>query len=707
MYARSLRRVQRIVIIYALCTLIIIPKSNEAEALESLSTRSTNSTNQQIDANAVDILLKDTMSLLDSLDLKLSKVMNGTANAMMRDNLRSLDSSSTDRQERHPEGYQEFNDPENQDHFVHLDEAYIEEALASELARRGKAEEGLYPASSDQQDTDVYSETLMTDSVQLSKKPRHLNHQQLNLHQNQINQNHQSLATDSTERHIKFALDLMQAMFASQYYSSKNNQIESFLISPFSVQMVLMLMHLGARNQTRRELSNILHLRNLDKTAALPAALASSPADEPETEVGTASPESLKKLKRRHGSQTTGSSSNRNQKLVPKIQSNLPPGTEVSHELFGAAIWNLLKDPGVLKALTSANQLFLQKDILLSSQYEWAVKHYYTADVKKVDFLHQSSEALSATRNHTASGAPTNMTTSTNHGRSSISIQQMINEWVEKQTKGKISNFLTSPISPSTLLMAVNVLYFKGDWQYKFDPADTETDAWFTKTDGKTVKVPMMVNRLPLAYAYNPQMKTSVIELPYKIQRLGMFILLPDEASGVPSTMQMLNSTSFANLIASMRKPIPSTDQANNGINVRIPKFNIDSSSRLSLVLSQQLGLKTLFSPDLADLSGMFATKRNTTESGAPLQAGLDELVHKAVLQVDENGSVAAATSATIIERNGVFNSNYFEADHPFIIFLMDKQTGLVLFSGVYGGPSSSVDETTPSSDSEDAKSNK
>lgn len=681
----------RILLLSALLCIISL-----APTTETIYAKASN----QNGSSAIDELLRDTMSLLDSLDMRLNKVKNSSANAMMRDNLRSLDDSAS-ATNLSPTTADETSEEPGRD-FVNLDEATIEEALVSELAKRSEQSAS---QDGDQQPSGATSETMIENKQQQIKKSRQLNHQTINSHQNLI-QNYQSLASDSTERHIKVALDLMQSIFASQSYSSKSNQIESFLISPFSIQMVLMLMHLGARGQTRKELSQCLHLTSMDRNVSLPAAMASSPSDEPEMIVGNAS-ESLRKLKRRHQAQSSASGGNKS-----KIQPIIPAGDDVSHELLGAAIRNLLKDPTVVKALTSANQIFLQRNLPLSPQYEWAIKHYYSSDIKKVDFQHQTQQVGSSlVRNQTSAttsndGTATNQTSSSEGEKSEVNIQQMINDWVERQTKGKISNFLTSPVSTSTLLMAVNVLYFKGDWQYKFDPADTETDAWFTRANGKTVRVPMMVNRLPLAFAHNPQMKTSVIELPYKAQRLGLFILLPDETSGIFNTIQMLNSTSFANLIASMRKPTPSYEQASNGVNVRIPKFSIESSPRLSQILSQQLGLKTLFSPDLADLSGLFAQpKRNQTAdpqtSNPPSQAGLDDLVHKAVLQVDEHGSVAAATSATIVERVGIFNGNYFEADHPFLLFLMDKQTGLVLFSGVYAGPNSTDGDPSQSETSD------
>jgi len=175
-----------------------------------------------------------------------------------------------------------------------------------------------------------------------------------------------------------------------------------------------------------------------------------------------------------------------------------------------------------------------------------------------------------------------------------------------------------------------------------------------------------------VAYAYNQNLQTSIIELPYRSQRLGLFLLLPNESNGLFGLLRSLNSTVLTNLIASMRKV------GNGGVNIRIPKFSIESMPKVTQVLKNQFGIKTLFS-DAADLSSMFA---RTT---GPLN--VDELLHKSILKIDEQGSVGAAVTATNVERVGVTGGAYFEADHPFLFFLMDKQTGLILFAGLFAGP--------------------
>uniref|UniRef100_A0A6G1SKM9 Serpin B10 n=1 Tax=Aceria tosichella TaxID=561515 RepID=A0A6G1SKM9_9ACAR len=768
--------------------------------------------NESSTSNGVDEILRDTMQLLDSLDQRLDVVTGnnktgapGDKRLERQENFRMLNGAAASGSTAAAGGRQPIGNVaskpgahrslEEERRLTSLAEGFSSErrptsgssaaanSASDDGQQRGAELDPLVVASSDSQQQQQSSSSkkaarqlvvIEPDNVPLAMGSQSAMGSQAAASLSRFTDN------DFSEKHIRFSLDLMRAVFSSQSYTSKSNSIDSFLISPVSIQMVLMMMHLGARGQTRRELANCLHLvssapvakaagnsfyqlkddgslnssgsNNNNKLLAqqqLQANQTSAPNNLASNSGASNSATQNKnaKLTRRHQQSPIVASSNvaptnnghkqtashhqhphqqqqqqasnfrqqqqqatatqqHNNHLLQQIQQ---AQSNSVHEQFGSAMRQLLKDQMVVKALSSANQIFVQKDLPLMAQYEWAVKNYYGTDLKLVDFQNQNLD-----QNRTTSATTTTNSTSNNNN-----IQLMINDWIERQTKGKISNFLSAPVPSSTLLMALNVLFFKGDWQYKFDPADTDPDAWFTLTNGRTVKVPMMVNKLPLAHAHDPIMKASLIELPYKAQRLGLFILLPDEVNGIFETMQLLNPSSFANLISMMRKPTNSPSgagpndphaAASAGINVRIPKFSIESSPRMSHILSQQLGLKTLFTPDQADLSGMFSPTKRTkqqlvtsvgnqssstvqednagsSQMPAPIQVGLDELHHKAVLQVHEQGSVAAAASATIVERVGLFNGQYFEADHPFLLFLMDKQTGLVLFSGVFAGP--------------------
>ena len=186
-----------------------------------------------------------------------------------------------------------------------------------------------------------------------------------------------------------------------------------------------------------------------------------------------------------------------------------------------------------------------------------------------------------------------------------------------------------------------------------------------------------------------------------------MFFVLPDDMSGLIGLVRNLNASTLTDLIASMRKT-----NKNGAVNVRIPKFELDTQFNLMNVL-KGLGIRSLFNGNECDLTNMISVtslkdKLNQMSNGLKnnnqlntiinqvnpsysmfntndnYQVHLNEFTHKAILQLDEQGSVGAGASATIVERIGMFNGAYFEADHPFIYLLTDKQSGLILFAGIF-----------------------
>lgn len=328
-----------------------------------------------------------------------------------------------------------------------------------------------------------------------------------------------------------------------------------------------------------------------------------------------------------------------------------------SHEIYGESVKSLIDDPNLSKILNIANQVFVKKELVPASTFELALKQYHASRLAPIDFAGDS--------------------------------MTIINDWVSKQTNGLIENFLASNPSPSSLLLAINALQYSGEWQFKFNPLDTETDARFRRTNGALAKVDMMVSKLPVAYAYNAELKTTVIELPYRTQRLGMFLLLPDESTGIFSLVKTMNETVLTQLITSMRKDVK------DGVNIRLPKFTISSAPRMTSILRDSLGIRSLFTPGQADLSGMFLNLNNSEQIGS---GHVDDFLHKVILTIDEKGTIGAAASSAVVERLGSFTGSYFEADHPFMYFLTDKQSGLILFAGVYAGPETASSSASSSS---------
>lgn len=231
-----------------------------------------------------------------------------------------------------------------------------------------------------------------------------------------------------------------------------------------------------------------------------------------------------------------------------------------------------------------------------------------------------------------------------------------------------------------TALIALNALHFKGDWLYRFDEKETQKNSWFQLTNGQSVQVNMMVGKFPIAYGEINErgFSASIVELPYRTQRLGLFLILPleNKPNSLFNLIRSLNSTSFTQLITSMKKSKPGDE-----VNIRVPKFEMQSKPDLTSILRYHMGLKSLFTGSMSDFSAMLEPKPTSPP------VSLSQFSHQAVLSINENGSIASAATATVVERVGTFTGPYFECDRPFLFFLTDKQTGLILFAGIFGKP--------------------
>ena len=231
-----------------------------------------------------------------------------------------------------------------------------------------------------------------------------------------------------------------------------------------------------------------------------------------------------------------------------------------------------------------------------------------------------------------------------------------INDWVEEKTEGKIEDLIPQGmIDPSTVLVLTNAIYFKGDWASQF-PKDQTRDASFRVSTGVTRTVPMMsqVGEFPLATVDGLQ----VLGLPYRGQDIQMFVLLPSADDGLADLEARLTAENLDRWLSAAQK---------NEVSVRLPRFRVTSEFSLKDQLSA-LGMPTAFGA--ADFSGM--------AEGRDLQ--ISEVVHKAFVAVDEEGTEAAAATGVIIRETSM--PPEFVADHPFLFLVRDEVTGSVLFLG-------------------------
>jgi serpin B len=251
----------------------------------------------------------------------------------------------------------------------------------------------------------------------------------------------------------------------------------------------------------------------------------------------------------------------------------------------------------------------------------------------------------------------------------------IINDWVSEQTKDRIKDLLPSgTITDLTRVVLTNAIYFLADWKIKFDISKT-ADCVFTRKDGNKVTIPMMMlhetSGLPskaLKLLYGRVDSTRILELPYCGDRLVMDFLLPD--SGAFDYFE--NKLSKQNVDA-LVKSLDSTLLPP----VRIPRFEFTSGSISLKKACMALGMEAPFNSIEADFSAMSDT-----------HLYISDILHKAFIKVDENGTEAAAATAVIIDVSSISAPKVFIADRPFVYLIRDKQTNTILFMGRVLDPS-------------------
>ena len=239
-------------------------------------------------------------------------------------------------------------------------------------------------------------------------------------------------------------------------------------------------------------------------------------------------------------------------------------------------------------------------------------------------------------------------------------ITDQVNAWVASQTAGVISNALQpGTLNDDTRLALVNAIYFNGGWQNRFDTNLTVAAPFFVSAN-QTVSVPMM-EQLETERYYEDTLLQAV-ELPYLNSNLTMVVLLPKVNGPL--------ALSPAELSAALGGLVP------RYLDVRLPKFKLETGLNL-VPLLQNLGMADAFVAGAADFSGM--------DGGRDLYIG--SATHKAVVEVNETGTIAAGVTVITIIPTFVPQPILFQADHPFIFLIRDTNSANILFMGQVANP--------------------
>jgi serpin B len=243
-----------------------------------------------------------------------------------------------------------------------------------------------------------------------------------------------------------------------------------------------------------------------------------------------------------------------------------------------------------------------------------------------------------------------------------------INNWVSKNTSGKIAQITSTPYDAQTALVLLNAVYFKGQWQNKFDKSQT-ADGDFHLQNGEVARVPMM-NR-DGEYSYLQEKTFAVVALPYGEGSTSLYVVLPNKDVPLDAVVKTLNVKTWSTLRDEM-----SSSGSHEG-KVSLPRFKLEYDTQLNDALST-LGMKEAFSAN-ANFSAM--TKQT------PMF--LAQAQHKAIIEVNEEGTEAAAvTGTTTTTANEAHDEPFqFIADRPFFAVLSDNRTGSTLFFVVVRDP--------------------
>jgi serpin B len=246
-----------------------------------------------------------------------------------------------------------------------------------------------------------------------------------------------------------------------------------------------------------------------------------------------------------------------------------------------------------------------------------------------------------------------------------------INQWVEQKTQDKIKDLLQpGALRSDTRLVLTNAIYFKGDWETQFDKAQTKSED-FHLSPAQAATAPLMHREGRFSYFDGGTFQ--ILEIPYKSKELSMIVFLPKDAGGLSALEQSLtgsNLQQWLDKLGSVPKVI-----------VTIPKFKMTQQFELGSTLSA-MGMPQAFSGS-ADFSGMTGHR----------DFAISEVIHKAYVDVNEEGTEAAAATAVTMRALAMRAPEgpppVFRADHPFVFMIRDNRSASILFMGRMADPRS------------------
>lgn len=288
------------------------------------------------------------------------------------------------------------------------------------------------------------------------------------------------------------------------------------------------------------------------------------------------------------------------------------------------------------KNYLAANAVWIQQGIPINPQYRTDIEKKFHGDIETVNFKKNKNLAV-----------------------------KQINAWAKKNTEGMIDEVLkSSDLTVGTAMVLANALYFQGFWPTQFD-ADKTRDHEFTLLSGQKNNVPTMEKEDQ--YFVANQNNTQLIGLPYRDSDLEMLVLMPENPKEFQTFVQALTNKTIESLVNA---------QATTKATLYLPKFSVATSYKDLVPNLQALGIRQVFT-DQAELN-----KITTKES-----LYLSKVLQKAVIQVDEKGTKAAAVTTGVVMRAVMMQPKILEVNRPFVFAIYDQKTHKIPFMGQVVNP--------------------
>lgn len=285
--------------------------------------------------------------------------------------------------------------------------------------------------------------------------------------------------------------------------------------------------------------------------------------------------------------------------------------------------------------LAIANSIWYDQQFTLKEQFANIISNYYDGRIEGLDFANPAAK-------------------------------DVINNWVEDKTQGKIREML-SDISKDEAMFLINAIYFKADWTYQFEKSQT-AKAPFTLEDGSQQTIDMMFSKGVTLNRYANE-TLQLLEIPYGNGQFNMLILLPNTDK---TTQDVLSQLSMQNLDTWIAQADTLTPQ------LYLPKFTLKFKLNNMKDILSDMGMATV------GFSGFF-------EEQLPLE--ISRVIHEGFIEVNEEGSEAAATTVVGIQLTSAGNNDplTIRVDRPFLFFIWEKHSGAILFAGKMLNPVSNL----------------